>query len=923
MPVNLIVGNDASNSLQGTAGADVIYGYNPDGPQSNASTITATRVASGLNQPVFAGAPAGDPGRLFIVEKSGLIKVLDLNTGQVLATPFLDVSGQVLTDNERGLLGLAFDPNYASNGLFYVYLINTSGNTEIRSYHVSANPNVADAASATPIITVPQPAASNHKAGWLGFGPDGYLYAALGDGGGGGDTFHSGQNINDLLGNILRLDVHGDAFPGDATRNYAIPADNPFVGTVGADEIFAFGLRNPWRNSFDRALGTFYIADVGQDHWEEINIGQKGANYGWNTFEGPDLFAGGDPLTGGPAVAPIYAYDHTVGHSITGGYVYRGEGEALQGQYFFADFIQNKVFTLRFNGSSWVATERTSQIVPDVGMVNSPSSFGEDARGNLYLVDFGGEIFKLTPMVASADQADILRGLGGNDMLFGGSGNDTLEGGPGADMLIGGPGMDTADYSASAVAVSVNLLTGLGSGGDAQGDILGGIENIVGSAFNDTLTGSAADNVITGGAGTDTLSGGMGRDNFIFDATALTDATAVTPIFDRFTDYNQGNSGEYSIAEGDQLDLSVLLSGAYNHGSGQSVSSLVHVAQDASGAFARVLVDPDGAANGANFVAIARLDGVHVNDPINIILDASQPAGVSVAVNRPLPAKDFNADGNSDLLWHNDDGTNIITSITNGHVQAGEFLPAKTSDWHPAGIGDFNGDGANDILWHNDDGKNLIDFINNGQFQSEVSLPTRTTDWHVAGIGDFNADGTSDILWRNDNGDNTFVFLKDGQFQSETPLLRTTPDWQIAAVGDFNADGASDFVWHNDNGTNLLTLINNGHVQSGAPLLSTTPDWHIAGVGDFNADGTSDLVWHQDSGINVLTLISNGHVLAGASLLTTTPDWHIVGAADYNADGTSDVLWHNDSGINILTPVVDGHPQAGTIFSTTDDWHLF
>ena len=169
MPVNLIVGNDASNSLQGTAGADVIYGYNPDGSQSDASTITATRVASGLNQPVFTGAPAGDPGRLFIVEKTGLIKVLDLNTGQVLATPFLDVSSQILTDNERGLLGLAFDPNYASNGLFYVYLINTSGNTEIRSYHVSANPNVADAASATPIITIPQPAASNHKGGLARF----------------------------------------------------------------------------------------------------------------------------------------------------------------------------------------------------------------------------------------------------------------------------------------------------------------------------------------------------------------------------------------------------------------------------------------------------------------------------------------------------------------------------------------------------------------------------------------------------------------------------------------------------------------------------------------------------------------------------------------------------------------------------------
>jgi Ca2+-binding RTX toxin-like protein len=515
---NLIVGNDGSNTLQGTAGTDVIYGYDPNGPQSDASSIAATRVASGLTQPVFAGAAPGDTGRLFIVEKTGLIKILDLGTGQVLATPFLDVSSQILSDGERGLLGLAFDPNYTSNGLFYIYLINSSGNTEIRSYHVSANPNVADAASATPIITVAQPPANNHKAGWIGFGPDGYLYAALGDGGGGGDTFHTGQNIDDLLGNILRLDVHGDAFPGDATKNYAIPADNPFAGaTPGLDEIFAFGLRNPWRDSFDRALGTFYIADVGQAQWEEIDIGQNGANYGWNTFEGPAPFPGGDPLTGGPAIAPIYAYDHTVGSSITGGYVYRGEGEALQGQYFFADFIQGKVFTLRFNGSSWVATERTSQIVPDVGTLGNPSSFGEDARGNLYIVNFGGQIFKLTPIGASADQGDVLSGLAGNDMLFGGSGNDTLIGGPGADVMLGGAGSDTADYSSSPAGVTVNLASGLGAGGDAQGDVLGGIENLIGSAQADTFTGDSNANTLDGGAGADVMTGGAGNDTYVVD----------------------------------------------------------------------------------------------------------------------------------------------------------------------------------------------------------------------------------------------------------------------------------------------------------------------------------------------------------------------------------------------------------------------
>jgi glucose/arabinose dehydrogenase len=442
MPVNLIVGNDGSNSLQGTAGADLIYGFDPNGPQSQASAIMAARVATGFSQPLFAGAPPGDFSRLFIVEKTGQIKILDLATGGVLATPFLNVSSQISSDGERGLLGLAFDPNFASNGFFYVYLINTSGDAEIRRYNVlSSNPNVADAASVIPIITIDQTNATNHKAGWIGFGPDGYLYIASGD----GTVASNAQTLSNLLGKILRIDVHGDAFPADSTRNYAVPADNPFVGIAGAAaEIFALGLRNPWRDSFDRGLGDFYIADVGQNQWEEVNLGQIGANYGWPLFEGP---AGSGP----PAVAPIHFYSHSVGQSITGGYVYRGEAEALQGQYFFADFVQGKVFTLRFNGTAWVATERTSQIVTDFGTINNVSSFGEDARGNLYLVDFDGDVFRLTPTVASADQADMLRGLGGNDLLYGGSGSDMLDGGTGNDTLTGGPGADTFVFDQSAL----------------------------------------------------------------------------------------------------------------------------------------------------------------------------------------------------------------------------------------------------------------------------------------------------------------------------------------------------------------------------------------------------------------------------------------------------------------------------------------
>jgi glucose/arabinose dehydrogenase len=227
----LIVGDDGSNTLPGTAGADLIYGYDPtNGPQNQASAITATRVATGLTLPTFAGAPPGDTSRLFIVEKTGQIKILDLASGQVLATPFLDLSGQISDSGERGLLGLAFDPNFATNGFIYIDVsVPPVGNTEIRRYHVDPlNPNVVEAGSGTLLLTIPQFEQSNHKGGWLGFGPDGYLYITVGDGGGGFDQLHSGQDINSLRGKILRIDVHnGDDFPADPGRNYHIPADNP------------------------------------------------------------------------------------------------------------------------------------------------------------------------------------------------------------------------------------------------------------------------------------------------------------------------------------------------------------------------------------------------------------------------------------------------------------------------------------------------------------------------------------------------------------------------------------------------------------------------------------------------------------------------------------------------------------------------
>jgi Ca2+-binding RTX toxin-like protein len=555
MATNSIIGTNDADSLTGSSRGDLIYGYDPNDPTTS---IPAERVASGLDQPLFATAPPGDTNHLFVVEKEGTIRVLDLSAGQVLATPFIDLSSEISAAGEGGLLGLAFDPDYANNGFFYVDLINLNGDTEVRRYHVSDNPDVADANSATPILTIDQPdGRTNHKGGWIGFGPDGDLYVATGDGGGAGDPDGNGQNLNTLLGKMLRVDVHGDDFPADASRNYAIPADNPFVDVNGVDEIWAFGLRNPFRNSFDRELGTLFIGDVGQNKWEEINIGQRGGNYGWNHFEGPAPYSPGTP-TGGTAISPIFSYDHSVGTTVIGGYVYRGEGDALQGQYFFADFGTGHIYTLKESAGAWVATDRTNQVHTDVGSIDLPSSFAEDASGNLYVVDLDGELFKLTP-TQSSDVGDTLDGRAGNDMLFGGPGDDTLIGGSGVDKMYGGTGNDSyvVDNAKDVVneadgdgtdtvlsSVSFSLANAARAIGDIENLTLIGTNkiNAAGNGLDNVLIGNGADNVLIGNWGADTMDGGVGIDTAKYAASGLGVAVSLT--------LGTGSGGE---AQGDRL----------------------------------------------------------------------------------------------------------------------------------------------------------------------------------------------------------------------------------------------------------------------------------------------------------------------------------------------------------------------------------
>ena len=332
----------------------------------------------------------------------GSIEILDAHTGVSRTASFLSFS-------EEKILGFAFSPTFASNGHVFVYIEDPDNACHLVRYTVSAtNPDRADPASARSILSFP--VAQEHVAGWLGFGPDGYLYLQIGDGGPANDPAGRGQSITgELQGNVLRLDPEHDDFPADDTRNYAIPASNPFVSVAGEDEIWAFGLRNPWRGSFDRATGDYIIGDVGEDNREEINFERAGSlggrNYGWRLREGtiatPTGGAGGPQPPGG--VNPVFEYAHgggaNQGYCITGGYVYRGPVTALQGQYFFGDCVTGRIWSIRVNRDTGAVsnfTDWTTAFTPDSGSLTDVVSFGEDALGNLFILDlYTGDIFKV------------------------------------------------------------------------------------------------------------------------------------------------------------------------------------------------------------------------------------------------------------------------------------------------------------------------------------------------------------------------------------------------------------------------------------------------------------------------------------------------------------------------------------------------
>jgi hypothetical protein len=368
------------------AGALALTPFGPLQAQTAANRITLQRIVGDLASPVFV-THAGD-ARLFVVEKAGRIKIV--KNGSLVATPFLDMTAKVEAQaSERGLLGLAFEPDYASTGRFYVYYTRKpDAALTIARYAVSANPDLAASATFTELLAIPHPGQTNHNGGWLGFGPDRWLYIATGDGGGGGDPFCAAQNLNDLRGKVLRIEVRGQI-------TYTSPASNIFT-TTQRPEIWAFGLRNPWRSSFDRVSGDLYIGDVGQGEYEEINRvisgTQAGVNFGWSQREGLSAYANACPASGVPALDPILDYGRTDGSSVTGGYVVRDPAlPALVGRYVFADYVTGRIWAALPDGQGGF----TKQLQRDAPF--NVSSFGEGVNGELYVLAYDGVLHRILP----------------------------------------------------------------------------------------------------------------------------------------------------------------------------------------------------------------------------------------------------------------------------------------------------------------------------------------------------------------------------------------------------------------------------------------------------------------------------------------------------------------------------------------------
>jgi Glucose / Sorbosone dehydrogenase/FG-GAP-like repeat len=679
-------------------------------------TVTYQEVASGFASPVEMANSGDGSGRLFVVEQGGVIKILA--NGNVLATPFLNISGLTAGGGERGLLGLAFHPQYASNRAFYVYYTKASdGSLVIARYlRSSSDPLQADAQSGVPILEIPHPTYSNHNGGHIAFGPDGYLYIGTGDGGGGGDPDANGQRLNTRLAKMLRISVDGGT-------GYTIPAGNPFAGSscsTACPEIWAYGLRNPWKFTFDRATGDLFIGDVGQGLWEEIDRVPRDTtgplNFGWNTFEATRCYGATTCAIGAglaPHTPPIieYGHDSNGGFSVTGGYMYRGaRSTSLRGYYIYGDFSSQRVWAAKPNASGiWVP-----ELLPF--SPSSISSFGEDEKGEIYIVGYGtGKIYAIRGPLSSPND---LTGDSRSDVVY----RDAS----GALGLITMNGAAVAADNTVLVAGSPWSTTHVADfNGDGKSDLI--IRRSDGNTAILLMNGSGISSATT------LLNAGS---SYRVSHTGDFDGDGKADILLKNTD----GSIAILLMDGGTVKSAALLVGA-----GSTYTVALTADLDGDGNSDVVLASADGS------IAVVTMAGTSV-----------KRAALLTGPGSPWTARyaaDFNGDGKADLVLKNADGSVALLQMNGTTITAAVPLFLAASPWDVAGTGDFNGDGKADILIKNVDGSVAI-FLMNGTTVTEAGvLLAAASPYSIAQVGDFNADGKSDLLLKKTDGSAVAVLM--------------------------------------------------------------------------------------------------------------------------------------------------------------------
>jgi glucose/arabinose dehydrogenase len=752
-------------------------------------------LVSGLSRPVDI-VPGGDGNaRLFVVEQTGTVRIVEGRT--LLPAPFLDLTPLIAFSGERGLLGLAFHPEYAANRAFYVFYTALDGALTVARYLRNAvDPRLADPTSGAILLSIPHASFPNHNGGKLAFGPDGYLYISTGDGGGAGDPGNNSQNLASLLGKLLRIAVDGG--PG-----YSIPLDNPHAGNpkcpgtgLSCPEIWAYGLRNPWRYSFDRVNGDLFIGDVGQNAWEEIDYlragSPGGSNFGWRVFEGTHCFQPAVGCTLPGSVPPVIEYPHdaTGGVAVTGGFRYRGLGNtSLRGRYLYADFSSRRVWT--------VAPAATAPWSPRV-MLQPPvafggiGAFGEDHAGELYLADvFNGRIWSLVaPLALSPQQLTFPR---------------TATGATAAPRTVrltnatGTPFAVTAASTSGDFSIAANGCSSLAGAASCE----------ISVAFSPIVAGARTGELVIQT---------NYPDNPVF-RVALSGNRGPAPN----ADFDGNGRDDILWRSAGGANLAWLMDGSAVAGSSvrlpARVGALWRIAD--SGDF-----DGDGIADllwrhdasGQNQIWFLRPGGVS-----RIVATATlADAGWRVA-----GAGDVDGDGRADIVWrHALTGANRVWLMNGETVSLTVVLDPMPAAWQIAAVGDLDGDGRSDLVWRNTiSGENLAWLLNGTGRIGAGALPALAdSNWKIAAGGDVNGDGRMDLAWRNLlSGGNRIWLMNGAAVAREATMPIMAPAWALSAAGDYNGDGRADLLWTNaGTGANRVWLMN-GTTIDGVRALPQRP----------------------------------------------------------------------------------------------------